>query len=79
MSTSAIQIGATREAVEAAREAVIAILTAGQGGKTTRKALATFAAICEVRNVTVQGGTFTINAAGEESAGIHVESDRVSA
>lgn len=64
-STSAIQVGATREAVEAAREAVIAILSAGQGGKTTRKALAVFAAICEVKNVSITGGTYTVNAPTE--------------
>ena len=51
----AIQVGASAEAVNAAREAITSILAARVDNKTMRAALAALSSVCSVNGTTLSG------------------------
>lgn len=55
-----VQVGASVEAVRAARDAVLAILNSPADNDTRRTALEVFGRVCETKNVTVAGNTFNV-------------------
>lgn len=59
MDAPMIQIGASnKEAVEAARDAILAILGTPRGDKVVGEALQAFTTVCEVKHVAITGCTF---------------------
>jgi hypothetical protein len=54
-----INIGASKEAIIEAREAIIEILNSNKDNKTIQKALNVFRDICEVHDTNITGCTFT--------------------
>jgi hypothetical protein len=54
-----MQIGVSKESVEATRAAMLDILKSGQEQKTIREALRAFTKVTRVSHVTVQNCTFT--------------------
>lgn len=60
---SLLHIGATENAVVAARDAIIAILEQDQDSAVLVKALETLQSICSVNNTSVSGCTFSAGSA----------------
>ncbi len=56
---SALNVGATKEAIEAARDAVLRFFDSKRGDECVSEALRCFAKICEVGHTTVSDCTFT--------------------
>jgi len=69
MSKSLLQIGASKEAVEAARKAVLDIMASDNDQATIQKALDVFKDLCEVKNATITNCTFS---SGQSSDAIKV-------
>lgn len=57
-----IHVGASKETVVAAREAILDILNAQVENKTIRVALTAFVTVCEVKNTTIEGCTISMAA-----------------
>lgn len=58
--SAGIQIGASKDAVVAARNGIMDILATSHDQKTIRKALDVFRDICAVKGVNVSGCTITV-------------------
>ena len=61
-----INVGPSKETVDAARDGIASILESGQEQKTLRVALRSFHAICSVNNAHVSGCSVHVNRETEE-------------
>lgn len=64
MSEPLLTLGASVEAIQAARNSIITILEAGRADNVTIEALSTLQELCSVKNTTIRNCHFT-NAAAD--------------
>lgn len=68
MDAPLLHIGASKEAIEAARDAILAILSTPRGDKVVGDALVAFTKVCEVHHVNISGCQLY----GGDAPGAHV-------